>query len=66
MKYSSDISDWENLKEEVEEPFLRPFDVTIKKEPTNKLCPQQVSLQWVQQKLLVKNISPITFMIITS
>ena len=57
MKYSSEISDWENLKEEEEEPFFRPFDVTIKKEPTNKLCPQQVSLQWVQQKLLVKNIS---------
>ena len=44
MKHYSKNSDWEDLEEEVEELFFRPFDVAIKKEPTKKRYPQQVSL----------------------
>ena len=43
MKHYSKNTDWEDLEEEVEELFFRPFDVAIKKSH-KKRYPQQVSL----------------------
>ena len=48
MKHYSKNTDWEDLEEEVEELFFRPFDVAIKKEPTKNVILNK-SL-WVQPK----------------